>query len=518
VDQCLEACLMLFEVEGLSKTFAGTRVLSEVDLTVDAGEVHALVGQNGSGKSTLIKILAGYETPDAGGLGRIRGRELKMPLSASQAERVGLAFVHQDLGIGGTLTVAENFWVGRYARSPVAMVPWQRLEKDMSRRLEWLGVELIPSMRAGVLNIAERTLLAVGRAFDKLEETGSGVLILDEPTSALGPGEANAVLSGIRAAAARGHGVVFVSHRLEEVLSVADRVSVLRDGRLVGCRVTAGLTHDGLIDLMLGQGLSRKVSDGARAIGSEVLRVDGLSGGHLSNISFELRRGEIVGVTGLVGMGQDELPYLVCQARGARGGRIVIDGEPLSGGGPVRAVRRGIVFVSSDRKAHGGSVRASVTENMTLPFVGDFLKRGMLRHHEEVADVLALMVEYGIVPPVPAIPLGMLSGGNQQKVLMARGLRQRPKVLVLHDPTTGVDITSRRRLLQSISAAAERGVGVLMVSNEYKDLVEVCDRVLVLRDGRVAATLSGTHVNEHDITSASYGRGGGVGVRMTTDD
>src|ERR1035437_80861 len=144
---------MLFEVEGLSKTFAGTRVLSEVDLTVAAGEVHALVGQNGSGKSTLIKILAGYETPDAGGLGRIRGRELKMPLSASQAERVGLAFVHQDLGIGGTLTVAENFWVGRYARSPVAMVPWQRLEKDMSRRLEWLGVELIPSMRAGVVNI-----------------------------------------------------------------------------------------------------------------------------------------------------------------------------------------------------------------------------------------------------------------------------------------------------------------------------------------------------------------------------
>jgi len=494
----------LLEVRGLTKRFGPVAALSGLDLGVRAGEVHALIGQNGSGKSTLIKSLAGYHQPDEGTI-TVRGVELALPMSQGALAEAGLAFLHQDAPVAPAMTVLENIRVGRYAQRMLGRVPLGAERRRVRALLASVGVDADPDELAGQLPTAERALIGFAAAVDALSEQ-PGVLVLDEPTASLPPGAAQRLFDAIERVTAAGSGVLFVSHRLDEVLSIADRISVLRDGRLVTTRDAEGADEDELVRLMLGRDLDeiypdRPESDEARPV---VLEVAGLSGRLAEDVALTVRAGEIVGVTGLVGMGQDELPYLVYGALPARSGEVRMHGEPVRRLRPAELRRRGVALVPADRPRASGSLLASITENLSLPVLGTFFRGGLLRAGRERATARRLVEDYDVRPRRIDLELGQLSGGNQQKVLLAKWLQSPISLLLLHEPTLGVDIGSRAQIFGIIRAAADQGTAVLVASSEYEDLAGICDRVVVVNRGRVVDELGGERLSEDAIVRSCF--------------
>jgi ribose transport system ATP-binding protein len=494
----------VLEVIGLSKAFGGTQALVRVGLDIRPGEIHALIGQNGSGKSTLIKILSGYHHADGGHV-RALGQPLRLPLSADELREIGISFVHQDLGLVPEGTVLENLRVGRYSTGFGGRIHWQEERSRARDLLARFDLEVDVDEPVSRLSTTQRAILAVARAVADVElGRERGLLVLDEPTTALPEHEIDLLFAAMRRVTERGSAVLFVTHNLDEVLVVADRVSALRDGRLVGSRDVAGLDEQALVELIIGRSLGELYPEIVSRDTEPVLEVHGLSGRVAQNVSLTLRSGEVVGLTGLVGAGHDEVPYLIYGAVPPRGGVIEIGGEEWVRPTPERSKRSGVALVPGDRQRQAAILGATVRENVTLPSLERYRTLRGLDRGREQRDVSEDLRRFGVQPPDTERLLYSLSGGNQQKALLARWLRLQPRVLLLHEPTQGVDVGAKRGIFRILRDSVLAGTSVLYSSVEYEDLVNICDRVLVFRRGRVAGELSGAGLNADRIAEYCY--------------
>jgi ribose transport system ATP-binding protein len=495
----------VLRVVGLSKSFGGTIALDHADLEIRRGQVHALVGQNGSGKSTLIKILSGYHQADAGWV-EASGERVRLPLSSGELRELGISFVHQDLGLVPEGTVLENLRVGRYSTGSGKRIRW-RQERAMAREL--LGhFELDIDVDEPVTRLSQtqRAILAVARAVADVEQRGQrGLLVLDEPTAALPAHEIDLLFAAMRRVTERGSAVLFVTHHLDEVLAAADRVSVLRDGRLVATRDVSGLAEHSLVALILGREPGELYPEILFRDMAPVMEVRNVSGRVASNVSLTLHSGEIVGLTGLVGAGHDEMPYLIYGALQPTSGVIEINGQQWAHPTPRRSKQAGVALLPADRQAQSGILGATVRENVTLPALAQYRTRWGLDLARERAEVAEDLERFSVQPPDAERLLYSLSGGNQQKALLARWLRTHPRVLLLHEPTQGVDIGARRGIFRILRDSVMAGTSILYSSVEYEDLANVCDRVLVFRRGAVVDALTGSGLTADRITERCYG-------------
>lgn len=493
----------LLELHGLDKSFAGVRVLKSVDLSVRRGEAHALIGQNGSGKSTLIKILSGYHAPDAGRI-TLRGAPLPLPLRPGEASAAGLRFLHQDIGVVRTMTVLENLRIGRFRTSPYGRLLWRSERQAATAILRQLQLDIDPDTPVRDLPGAERALIGFARASQEMNHARGDVLVLDEPTAFLPGPSVEKLFAAIREITRRGSAVVFVSHRLDEVMAIADRISILRDGALVETVMKTDTNERKLVTAMLGREMDALYPTRPAASGERMLSVEDLTGQIADHVAFSVHKGEIVGLTGLLGMGHDEVPYLLFGAQPAVRASIAIEGRALAELTPRKAFEAGMAFLPADRQRQSGVPKATVLENVSMTDGRRFVKRGRLRRDLERSAVEKVLKLFDVRPPDPDRPLATLSGGNQQKALLGKWLRTKPKVILLHEPTQGVDIGSRKQVLQIIAQAAAAGAAIVVASAEYEELAHTCHRVLIFRRGRIVRELAGGDLTAARIAEQCY--------------
>lgn len=494
------------EMEGLEKSFGSVRALAGVSLSARSGEIVGIVGHNGSGKSTLVKVLAGFHRPDHGRI-RLHGREVSLPMPFSMLSANGIALVHQDLGLAVSCTVLENFLVNRYKAGRLGRIRWARERRRVAVALQRVGLDVPLDLPVEKLSPVERTLLVVARALSDLERyPEGGVLVLDEPTSYLTRDGVERLFGEVRKLAASGVAVLFVSHRLDEVLDVATRVAVFRDGQLVADRPRESVDEATVLELMFGQTLEWHRQATSRSSETAALTVEGLVSRRVRGVSFELRGGEILGLAGLAGMGQDEVLAALFGSVRVRGGTVKASGETWDAASmtPTRAVERGLVFLPGDRLGASGIGHISVRENLAAPVIRRFFRRGYLHREAEASHARVLLESYAVKPANPGAPLTALSGGNQQKALLAKWVQVSPAVLLLQEPTQGVDVGARVELFDRIREVAANGTSVLISSCEYRDLATICDRVLVLWEGEIVAELGREELTEEEIVNHCY--------------
>jgi ABC-type sugar transport system ATPase subunit len=481
----------LLSVAHLSKTFPGLRALDDVHFTVAAGEIVALVGQNGSGKSTLVKILTGVYEPDPGA--RVEGD-------------ASIHVIHQDLGLIGQLNTVENLDLGRRLGTAAALPARRRQEVAHARELlQRFGASFDVTVPVAQLTPAERTIVAIARALDGWDDP-RGLLILDEPTAALHSDEVGRLFSAVRAAAARGAGVIFVSHRLDEVLDLTDRVVVLRDGRLIADTPAGHLDHEELVRLIVGSALEQAAPRDGGGPGELALQVMGLAGGTVRELDLGVRAGEVVGVSGILGSGREHLAPLLFGALARTSGAVAVAGDELPAADPGAAIRAGVAYVPSDRHADGAVMTMRVRENLTLPDLRRLRRRGgRLDFAAERREVAEWLQRIELRPAEPERPLELFSGGNQQKVVLAKWLRNEPRVLLLDEPTQGVDVGAKAAIYELVRDAAERGAAVVMASSDTAELASVCDRVVVMRDGAACAEVERSELTEERLVVEGLG-------------
>ena len=528
------------EVRGISKDFGSNRALDRVDLRIGDGEVLGLLGQNGSGKSTLVKVLAGVYDPEPGGRLFVGGQEIALPLAPGQASQIGLSFVYQNLALAPGLSVLENLTLGQ--RIGGGLTAWQPINWIAEHRsaaavLDRYDVTLDLDRRTGELAPVDQARLAIVRAAEDLRRyrTQSGykhsVLVLDEPTVFLPEEEVDRLFDLIRTVVAEGAAVLFISHDLTAVREITDRVVILRDGRVVGEEVTADIREEELVSLIVGAParIDQSATAGVRpvedqqavaltlaamtsagdadgAAAGENVAVEHLTDAWLRDLSFEIGAGEILGVAGLIGSGAEELPYLLFGARPAGVGALRLGAETLDVGqlSPQRCVRERIALVPADRAMQGLSQSLTLWENIVM-LVEDEHYRGGIFHRGELVGLAREAIDRFLIrPPRARNVMSTFSGGNQQKALLAKWLLARPRLLLLHEPTQGVDVGARRDIYRFVkSAAALHHMAVLWVTTEFGELADVCDRVIVITQGRHTATLEGEELTEEAISAAA---------------
>jgi ribose transport system ATP-binding protein len=493
--------MALLVAEGIDKAYPGVQALAGVDFDVDAGETHALLGENGAGKSTLMKVIAGSVAPDAGRL-RLGGESLR-PGDPMAARKAGIGIVYQDLSLVPALSIAENVLLGRLPRTRLGLVDWPEVRRQAEPHLERLGLRVEPNTLIRTLGISERQLVEIAKVLSEHVR----VLLLDEPTSALSDREARRLFEVIDDLTNDGVAVVYVSHRLAEVLEIADRITVLRDGVRVDT-VKAGETDEsGLATMMVGRSVQASLGRGTPRAHTEdgvVLRAKGLA--HLpwlKPIDLELRRGEIVTVFGLVGSGRSRLCRTLFGLEPPTEGRLEIAGEPVTLTGPADAIAKGLGYVGEDRAA-GLVPRMGTGANITLASLPK-LRKGIVMDFEQDRELAQRFVDFlAIRTPSLTRPVANLSGGNQQKVLLSRWLAADSKVLILDDPTRGIDVGATEEVYRLVRELGEQGVAVLYLTSEIKEARSLGDRVLVMADGRIVAEF-GPEASEDQIMQAAGG-------------
>lgn len=505
----------LLEVYGLSKAFNGVPALREVDLDIAAGEVHGLLGANGCGKSTLIKILAGYHAADAGRI-VINGEDVPMPLGPRGLRDHGMAFVHQDLGLVPNSTVLEHMALDSYgAVSGLTRISWKTERARVQSLLERFEVDVSVDATIDTLSPVQRAMVAVVRAvgdqeaMDQSADRPGRVLVLDEPTVFLPRDEVELLFSLLRRLKAQGDSVLLVSHDLDEVIAATDRVTVFRDGRLVGTRQTAGSTRADVVQMILGA-RDEHVARESVTVRNDIpplLSAKGISGERVNNLDLDLRAGEVVGVTGLAGSGFEELPELLFGARKLRSGEIVVDGNTVSRPSPGEMMSRHVVLIPADRKAEGAAQGLTVTENLAVPFLEEYNRGWRLRWTQLREQAYAICQRLNVVPLNVELNFGNLSGGNQQKALMGKWLETNPAVMLLNEPTQGVDIGARREIFRLVRASVSNGMAVLCATSDYEQLVEMADRVIVLQNGRYHQELFGDEITKDSLAASVYSEG-----------
>jgi ribose transport system ATP-binding protein len=494
------------DVVGLSKSFTRTRALAGVSLSIAPGEVHALLGQNGSGKSTLIKILSGYHAPDPGGSVRVGGEELHFNAPV-QSYRLGCRVVQQDLGLVSSLSVLDNMALTSGFPTVAGTIRPRASAAQAREDLRKLNLDIDPRTPVAKLTASQRTGVAVARALRDDPSYPPRLLILDEPTATLPVDEVDSLLEMVESMASTGVGVLYVTHHLGEVFRVGHRLSVLRDGVVVGSGPVGAFDQQSLVQLLVGEELAEEESAAraeraARHVDQPpVLEVRDLSGGAVRGVSLSVSPGEIVGVAGLRGSGRDDLLPRVFGCLPRTDGNVSVAGVELKEGRPDLAIGRGVAYLAPDRKTSGGVMNMTARENLTMPDLTPFWKGLRLRRKLETQRTMEWFKRLGVRPAgAYEQALSIFSGGNQQKILFGKWLSQRPSVFLLDEPTQGVDVGAKADLHRELRTAAAEGAAVVISSSDLEELADLCDRVLVLVDGRIAAELSGGALTEAAIT------------------
>jgi ribose transport system ATP-binding protein len=499
------------ELSQLSKTFGGAHALRNVDMEIAPGEVHGLLGENGSGKSTLIKILAGYHDPDPGGELRVNGAPVRLPLPPGRFRGLGMAFVHQDLGLVPDLSVVENLRVRVLVPGGRRRISWARERRRARELFRDFDVDIDPWMKVADLSATEQALLAIVRALDDIREGrrddhGHGLLVLDETTVFLPEGGRRRLFDLMRNVTEDLASVLFVSHDLDEVRQVTDRVTVLRDGRVQDTVRTDEVSERTLVELILGRGLASEREPKVELRSAEpYVRVTDVNGHVVRGADLEARRGEVLGLTGLVGSGYDEILYLIFGARRARSGVLAVEGRTfeLSNMNPNRAVGERIGLIPADRLRDGSVGSLLVADNVMLQVLGNYrpwaLKRGQIQ-----ADARTALHTFKVRPADPNLTYENLSGGNQQLALLAKWLHAEPQLLLLHEPTQGVDVGAREQIFHLIRQAAAKGSAIMVASNDAEQLANICQRVVVFARGRPVSELHGDEVTKERLSEQSY--------------
>ncbi len=489
----------LLAFEAVTKRFGGTLAVDGVSLSLADGQILALLGENGAGKSTLIKMLAGIHAPDGGRI-LLRGAPYAH-LQAKAAGRARVAFIHQDLGLIDWMTVAENVALGvGYSRGAGGLISWRRTRVRALQALAGLSADIDPDTRVMHLTRTERSLVAIGRALAAEAE----VLVLDEPTASLPADEVARLLAVLRDLRATGIGIIYVSHRLDEVFQVADDLAVMRDGRLVGCRRVAETNPSELVTMIVGAPPEAVFGRAAAASGAVCLALEGLVAGGVGPVDLTLRRGEMVGLVGLRGAGQDAIGRALFGLRPIEAGAIRLEGAPYRPDRPAAAMAAGVGMVAGDRVGESLGMTLSVRENLFLnPAARGIGPMTLCSPGRENAAALAAGARLGLRPNEPRRPVETLSGGNQQKVVLARWLDLASTVLVLEEPTAGVDVGAKAEIYALLRAALASGLAIVVVATDFEEVAAICHRALVFSQGAVVAEIAGDALSVHAILGAA---------------
>lgn len=474
----------LVEMRRISKSFSSVQVLNGVDLTLSRGEVLALLGENGAGKSTLMKILCGIHRPSSGEV-LIDGESL--PLGNSQAaQRAGVSVIHQEFNLIPTLTIRENLFLGQ-EEFVLKRLPVKQEKEKANAIFQRLGVSLNMESLVSRLTIAEQQLVEIGKAL----LLDSRLIVMDEPTAALSPQEVTGLFEVIRELQGQGISVIYISHRLDEIFEIGDRITVLRDGMHVATKPTGELSRDQLIELMVGRTLEQEFPKRNVAIGDDCLVASGLSRGRkVQDVSFSVKRGEILALTGLIGAGRTEVARLLFGADRLESGKITLDGKPLRIRNPRQAIAAGIGFLTEDRKSQGLVVNQSVLHNFGLPNLRKFSGACGINHRQERSAFASFQKSIQIKLANPNQPANTLSGGNQQKVVLAKWLERNSDVVIFDEPTRGIDVGAKYEIYQLMNKLAAGGKAILMISSELSEVLGMSDRILVMHEGRLTGEIA----------------------------
>jgi len=496
----------VLEAKGVRKAYAGVEALKGVSFELNPGEVHALIGENGAGKSTLIKVITGAVQPDAGTL-TVAG-ELVLNNSPAIARSLGIAAIYQQPSLFPHLTVAENIALALETGARWKRIDWKARRDNAARLLERAGATIDPDRLAGTLSMSEQQIVEISKAIG----AEAKVLIMDEPTASLTEREVESLFRVIGVLRARGVGIVYISHRLEEISAIADRVTVLRDGEAVGTRMIGEVDRAALIEMMVGRSVGSVFPKRTVPIGAVVLELCNLSSNAagVRNISLAVRSGEILGLAGLVGSGRTQLAETIFGLTPAESGEIRLLNTPVRISSPSIAIEHGIGHVPEDRRQHGVVLELPILANISLASLRRVSRFGWLRHREEYDLAEKYIGQLRIKATSPHMNAGALSGGNQQKVALARWLAIAPKVLILDEPTQGVDVAAKSEIHSLMMDLAELGVAILMISSEMPEVLAMSDRIAVMHDGGIAGVLSRQEVTQQRILSLALGHGGMV--------
>ncbi|WP_010270809.1 sugar ABC transporter ATP-binding protein [Paenibacillus senegalensis] len=490
----------IIEMNNISKHFGGVKALTDVSLKVRKGEIHALIGENGAGKSTLMKILAGAYQKDDGQI-LIDGEEAKIT-SPKSVINLGVSVIYQEFMLAPDLTVAENIFIDRLAESGL-FINWKHLKKRAKEQLVKLGFEDIdPEAKVGSLSVAYQQIVEIAKCLER----NSKVLVFDEPTAVLTFTETRKLLSIIKNLKENGVSIIYISHRLEELLEISDHITVLKDGGYVGTVPTASINKEELVQMMVGREITQLFPDRNAEIGEEILRVENLSAGDLvKDVSFTVKKGEVVGFSGLVGSGRTEAMRAIFGADKRKSGKVIFYGKEVNFKDPKEAIQHGFGLLPEDRKKQGLLLEQSIRMNTTLASMFKIKKAGTINHQKEkqyVKELLAsIATKYGSMEDNAS----SLSGGNQQKIALAKWLSADCKCIVFDEPTRGVDVGAKTEIYKIINKLAEQGVGVIVISSEMAEIIGLCDRALVMRQGSIVGEVGKTELTENNLIKLAMG-------------
>ncbi|MDR1251962.1 MAG: sugar ABC transporter ATP-binding protein [Treponema sp.] len=485
---------VLLEMEHIRKEFPGVVALKDVSLELRAGEVHALLGENGAGKSTLIKVLGGIYAAESGNI-RINGNPVTIA-TVQDAQKNGIAVIHQELVLVPHMTVAENIFLGREPVTKSNTVDFKKMNADVKNILDSFELDIEPDGEVGKLTIADQQMVEIIKALS----FNSRILVMDEPTSSLSERDVGFLFDTIRKLKKSNVGIIYISHRMSELMQITDRITVIRDGEYIGTRDTTAATTDELIAMMVGRQLTSYYTRDFGNPTETMLEVRGLSDGSLlKDVSFELKKGEILGFAGLVGAGRSEVMKCVFGIAPYSKGEILVDGKPVSIKNTKDALTLGIGFVPESRKIEALFPVMSVMYNITLKSLKEFIRAVFVNREKEVAITREYVDSIDIKTPTYAQLVGNLSGGNQQKVIIARWLATRPKILILDEPTKGVDVGAKAEIYAIMNDLAKQGVAIIMISSELPEVINMSDRVIVMSNGTITACLSREELSQEKI-------------------
>ncbi|HCD6380439.1 ribose ABC transporter ATP-binding protein RbsA [Klebsiella pneumoniae] len=491
----------LLQLKGIDKAFPGVKALSGAALNVYAGRVMALAGENGAGKSTMMKVLTGIYTRDAGSLLWL-GKETTFngPKSSQEA---GIGIIHQELNLIPQLTIAENIFLGREFVNRFGKIDWKQMYAEADKLLAKLNLRFTSQKLVGDLSIGDQQMVEIA----KVLSFESKVIIMDEPTDALTDTETESLFRVIRELKSQGRGIVYISHRMKEIFEICDDVTVFRDGQFIAEREVSSLDEDRLIEMMVGRKLEDQYPHLDKAPGAVRLKVDNLCGPGVDNVTFTLRQGEILGVAGLMGAGRTELMKVLYGALPRSSGSVTLDGREVVTRSPQDGLANGIVYISEDRKRDGLVLGMSVKENMSLTALRYFSRAGgSLKHKDEQQAVSDFIRLFNVKTPSMEQAIGLLSGGNQQKVAIARGLMTRPKVLILDEPTRGVDVGAKKEIYQLINQFKADGLSIILVSSEMPEVLGMSDRIIVMHEGHLGGEFTREQATQEVLMAAAVGK------------
>ena len=491
---------MNIEMRGINKSFGSNQVLKDAGFVLQDGEVHALMGENGAGKSTLMKILTGVYTKDAGTV-LVDGQEVNYK-NPQEAEKAGIVFIYQELNVLFDLTVEENLFMGKEITKKFGVCDKKAMRAKAQEVMDRMGVHIPVDAVMSDLSVGQQQMVEICKAL----MVDAKVLIMDEPTAALTASETEVLFEVIKSLRAKGVSIVYISHRMEEIFELCDRITILRDGSYIGTRFIKDITMDDIVQMMIGREIGERYPKREAVIGQEVLRVEGLTHSKMfRDVNFSVRAGEVLGVSGLMGAGRTEIMQAIFGNLPTVSGKIFIDGKEVSIRNPRQAIAAGIGFITEDRKTEGLLLEKSIAENIELANLGKVSNKSVLSVKKGVELVKQGIQEFRIKCFGPEHECGNLSGGNQQKVVLAKWIYTDPKILILDEPTRGGDIGAKKEIYSVINEMAAKGVAVIMVSSELPEVLGMSDRIMVVHEGKVTGIIDGATADQAKVMTLATG-------------